>query len=86
MLPSEKLEGIKGLGDNTGAIELADNLISSSESKHIDVYHHYFRELVEKKNVVVEDVCSVNQHAYIFDEGNAMYCVHTATGVFVGYS
>ena len=33
--------------DNEGAIQIAKHPISNSNSKHIDVRHHFLRELVE---------------------------------------
>ncbi|CAN0276170.1 unnamed protein product [Scytosiphon promiscuus] len=37
--------------DNEGAIQIAKHPISNSNSKHIDVRHHFLRELVERKRV-----------------------------------
>lgn len=39
--------------DNEGANSLANNTLSSSSSKHIDVRHHLLRELVAKRKVRV---------------------------------
>lgn len=63
--PGKKLNGIRVLEDNEGAIALAENPVSSSKSKHIDVRHHFLRELVEKKMISVEHVSSGEQHADI---------------------
>ncbi|CAB1117636.1 unnamed protein product [Ectocarpus sp. CCAP 1310/34] len=49
--------------DNQGAIHLAQNPISSSNSKHIDVRHHFIRELVSRKEISIFDVESAYQHA-----------------------
>jgi hypothetical protein len=38
-------------GDNQGAIAQAANPIGHKRSKHIDIRHHYLRELVEKKTI-----------------------------------
>ena len=47
LLPDYGLPCIKVFEDNQGAIALASNPVSNSNSKHIDVRHHYFlRELV----------------------------------------
>ena len=32
--------------DNEGAVQIAQNLITNSNSKHIDVRHHFLRELL----------------------------------------
>ena len=37
--------------DNESAIEVAKHPISNSNSKHIDVRHHFLRELVERKEI-----------------------------------
>ena len=63
LVPAEKLSGIRVLEDNAGAIALADNPNSSSNSKHIDVWHHFLRDLVDKKKIEVEHVGSEEQHA-----------------------
>ena len=39
--------------DNEGAIEIAKHPISNSNSKHIDVQHHFLRELVERKAIEI---------------------------------
>ncbi|CAB1110490.1 unnamed protein product [Ectocarpus sp. CCAP 1310/34] len=46
-----------------GAIQLAQNPISNSNSKHIDVRHHFLRELVERKEISVIHVPSPYQRA-----------------------
>ena len=63
--PGKKLRGIRVLEDNEGAIALAENPISSSNSKHIDVRHHFLSELVENEKITVEHVSSEDQHADI---------------------
>ena len=63
--PGKKLRGIRVLEDNEGAITLAENPISLSNSKHIDVRHHFLRELVENEKITVEHVSSEDQHADI---------------------
>ena len=35
-------------GDNHGAIKLAQNPITNSQGKHIDISHHFVRDLVER--------------------------------------
>lgn len=37
--------------DNQGAVQFAQNPITNSNSKHIDVGHHFLRELVGKKKI-----------------------------------
>ena len=49
--------------DNEGALQIAKHPISNSNSKHIDVRHHFLRELVERKEIEIIHVASQYQHA-----------------------
>ena len=49
--------------DNEGAIQIAKHAISNSNSKHIDVRHHFLREVVERKEIEIIHVASQYQHA-----------------------
>ena len=49
--------------DNEGAIQIAKHPISNSNSKHIDVRHHFLRELVERKEIKIIHVASQYQNA-----------------------
>ncbi len=49
--------------DNVGAIKLAENWASTKRTKHIDVRHHYVRELVENKMIEIKHISSENQPA-----------------------
>ena len=46
--PSVEPRKIEVLEDNEGAIALAENPLSSCRSKHIDVRHHFLRNLTEE--------------------------------------
>ena len=37
--------------DNQGAVQLTQNTITNSTSKHIDVRHHFLRELVRQRDI-----------------------------------
>jgi hypothetical protein len=39
--------------DNEGAVKLANNPMASNMTKHIDIKHHYIRELVDEKTVAI---------------------------------
>ncbi|KAL0847150.1 hypothetical protein Bca101_020396 [Brassica carinata] len=52
--------------DNMSAINLTKNPVQHSRTKHVDLRHHFVRELVELKLVVIEHVSSENQLADIF--------------------
>lgn len=38
--------------DNLSATNISKNLVQHSRTKHIDIQHHFIRELVEKKVVL----------------------------------
>ena len=42
--------------DNTAAIHIAENPVTSGRSKHIEVQYHYVREVIESGNVCLEYV------------------------------
>ena len=48
--------------DNQGALQLSKNPVSSSNSKHIDVRHHFLRELVRQRGIGVNHVPSEYRH------------------------
>ena len=49
--------------DNKGAIQIAEHPISNSNSNHIDVRHHFLRELVEREEIEIIQLVSQYQHA-----------------------
>ena len=49
--------------DKQGALQRAHNPITNSNSKHIDVRHHFIRELVGRKEISVISTPSEYQHA-----------------------
>ena len=52
--------------DNTSAINIAKNLVQHSKTKHIEIRHHYIRDLVNYKILSLEHVSTENQLADIF--------------------
>ncbi|KAK2444335.1 putative mitochondrial protein [Trifolium repens] len=52
--------------DNMSAINISKNPVQHSKTKHIDIRHHYIRDLVENKIVVLEHVGTKEQVADIF--------------------
>ena len=48
------------LQDNQLTIALTYNLVNHSRTKHIDVIHHYIRELIEEGKITLE-YCSTNE-------------------------
>ncbi|CAB1119314.1 unnamed protein product [Ectocarpus sp. CCAP 1310/34] len=63
MLPQVGMPCIPVFENNQGAIQLAQNPISNSNSKHIDVRHHFLTELVERKETSVIHMPSPYQRA-----------------------
>ena len=53
-------------GDNRGAIALTKNTRDHGKIKHIDIRHHYIRELLKSGNIVIEQVSSSDNLADIF--------------------
>ena len=49
--------------ENEGAIQIAKHPISTSNSKHIDVRHHFLREMAERKDIEITHVAWQCQHA-----------------------
>ncbi|CAM8923229.1 unnamed protein product [Rhodiola kirilowii] len=52
--------------DNMSAISISKNPVQHSRTKHIDIRHHFIRELVEQKVVNLKHVTTDNQLADIF--------------------
>ena len=53
MLPKARMPCIAMYEDNESAIQIAKHPVSNSNSKHIDVRHHFLRELVERKEIEI---------------------------------
>jgi hypothetical protein len=53
-------------GDNRGAIALTKNTKDHGKVKHIDIRHHYIRELVQSGTIILEQVSSTNNLADLF--------------------
>ena len=57
--------------DNHGAVQLAQNPVTNSSSKPIDVCYHFLRELVRERDIEVMQVLSEFQHADILTKALA---------------
>ena len=53
-------------GDNRGAIALTKNTKDHGKVKHIDIRHHYIRELLQSGAVTFEQVPSTDNLADLF--------------------
>ncbi|CAB1102594.1 unnamed protein product [Ectocarpus sp. CCAP 1310/34] len=62
-LPKAGMPCVPVFKDNEEAIQLAQNPIGNSYSKHINVRHHFIRELVGRKEISIFHVESAYQHA-----------------------
>ena len=51
--------------DNMSAIHMSKNPVFHSRTKHIDIRHHYIRELVEKNIISLEHVDTLENRADI---------------------
>ena len=63
MLPDVGMPCVPVFEDSEGAVQLAQNPISNSNSRHIDVRHHFLRELVGRREISIFHVSSSFQHA-----------------------
>ena len=52
--------------DNKSAIDISKNMVQHSRTKHIDIRHHFIRELVDEQHVVIEQVVTELQLANLF--------------------
>ena len=50
----EAVEDVTSYGDNKMSIALTKNAESQHRTKHINVQHHYIRELVNKRELTIE--------------------------------
>ena len=70
MLPGKVIPCFPIFEDNQCAVQLSQNPLSYSNSKHIDVRHHFLRELVRQGDISVSHVPSEYQHADIFTKAS----------------
>ena len=52
--------------DNMSAINISKNPVQHSRTKHIDIRHHYIRDLVDDKVITLEHAVTEEQVADIF--------------------
>ena len=71
MLPGKVMPCFPVFEDNQGAAQFAQNPVTNSNSKHIDVRHHFLRELVCQRDIKVVKVPSEFQHADILTKALA---------------
>ena len=78
MIPGKGMPCFPVFEDNQGALQLSKNPVSNSNSKHINVSHHFLRELVHQGDIIVNHVPSEHQHADILTKVLAfdLFAIH----------
>ena len=71
MSPSKVLPCFPVFEDNQGSVQLKQNPVTNSDSKHIDMHHHFRRERVCQSDIKVVQVPSEFQHADILTKALA---------------
>ena len=71
MLPRKVMSCFPVFEDNQGAVQIAQNSVTNSSSKHIDVRHHFLRELVRQRDIKVVQIPSEFQRAGILTKALA---------------
>ena len=59
------IKDISILCDNKGAIDLSKNPVQHAHTKHIEIRHHFLRDIVQKGNISIEKVSSEDNIADI---------------------
>ena len=78
MIPGKGMPCFPVFEDNQGALQLSKSPVSNSNSKRIDVRHHFLRELVRQGDIIVNHVPSEYQHADILTKVLAfdLFAIH----------
>ena len=82
LMPSLGSTSIGVSEDNKGAINLAENPLSSSNSKHIDVRYQFLRKLVGTGDLSVECLRTEDQHADILTKAMLAKRASRNTAIF----
>jgi hypothetical protein len=61
-----KFEEILILSDNESAVKVATNPVQHSRTKHIDIWHHFLRDYVNKEDIKIDGIGTNDQLADIF--------------------
>ncbi|GJW30277.1 retrovirus-related pol polyprotein from transposon TNT 1-94 [Tanacetum coccineum] len=60
-----RLDDVPIMCDNKGVIDLSKNPVQHSQTKHIEIHHHFLRDNVQKGDILIEKVPSVDNIADI---------------------
>ena len=71
MLPGKVMPCFPVFEDNQGTVQLAQDPATNSNSKHIDVRHHFLRGLYRQRDIKVVKVPSEFQHTDILTKALA---------------
>ena len=71
MIPGKGIPCFLVFEDDRGALQFSINLVLNSNSKYIDVHHHFLRELVRQGDISVNNVLSEYQYADVLTKGLA---------------
>ena len=71
MLPNKVMPCFPVFEDNQGTVQLAQNTVTNSNLKHIDVRRRFLREVSRQRDIEVVDVPSEFQHADILTKALA---------------
>lgn len=72
--------------DNLSAINISRNPVQHSRTKHIDIRHHFLRDLVDAKTILIEHIETTHQLADIFTkplESERFFSLRTSLGMCV---
>lgn len=61
--------------DNVSAINISENHTQHSRTKHIDIHHHFIRELIEDKIISLDHVTTENQPVDIFTKSLDVFSI-----------
>jgi hypothetical protein len=67
--------------DNVGAMFLAENLTTSQRTKHIDIRHHFVKDLLQKEIIKLEFTKTLDNKSDIFTKNTSgeLFAKHTKT-------
>ena len=60
--------------DNTSAINISKNSVQHSQTKHIEIRHHFIRELVEDGTLTLEFIYTDDQKVDLFTKPRDSKC------------
>jgi hypothetical protein len=72
--------------DNQGCIALTENPVMHKRTKHIDIRHHFIREKVESKEIVLKYVATRDQLADMLTKPLKRPELERLRGVVMGHS